>query len=162
MSMFTLAISCLTTSNFPWFMDLTFYSRFLCSTVLCSIGFYYSHQTHQQLSVLPLWPSRFIHSEAIGNFPPLLPGSILDTFRPRGTHLRYLILLAFCTAHEALMESILGGLPFPPPVDHVLSEFSAMTHPSWVALQSMARSITELMQAPSPQQGSDPWRGIQR
>ena len=29
MSMFTLAISCLTISNLPWFMDLTF--RFLCN-----------------------------------------------------------------------------------------------------------------------------------
>ena len=36
------------------------------------------------------------------------------------------------------------GLPFPPPADHVLSELSAMTHPSWVALPSMAHSFTEL------------------
>ena len=37
-----------------------------------------------------------------------------------------------------------GGLPFPPPADHVLSELSAMTHPSWVALHGMAHSFTEL------------------
>ena len=37
-----------------------------------------------------------------------------------------------------------GGLPFPPPVDHVLSELSTMTHHSWVALQSMAHSFTDL------------------
>ena len=29
-----------------------------------------------------------------------------------------------------------GSLPFPPPVDHILSELSAMTHPSWVALHT--------------------------
>ena len=27
-----------------------------------------------------------------------------------------------------------SGLPFPSPVDHILSELSTMTHPSWVAL----------------------------
>ena len=29
-----------------------------------------------------------------------------------------------------------SGLPFPPPVTHVLSELSTMTHPSWVALHA--------------------------
>ena len=37
-----------------------------------------------------------------------------------------------------------GGLSFPPSVDHVLSELSAMTHPSWMALHSMAHSFIEL------------------
>ena len=41
-----------------------------------------------------------------------------------------------------------GGLPFPPPVDHVLSELSAMTSPSWVALHGMAHSFTELRKDP--------------
>ena len=36
------------------------------------------------------------------------------------------------------------GLPFPPPVDRVLSELPAMTRPSWVALHSMAHSFIEL------------------
>ena len=39
-----------------------------------------------------------------------------------------------------------SGLPFPSPVDHVLSELSIMTCPSWVALQGMAHSSTELHQ----------------
>ena len=37
-----------------------------------------------------------------------------------------------------------SGLPFPSPVDHVLSEVSTMTLPSWVALHGMAPSFTEL------------------
>ena len=37
-----------------------------------------------------------------------------------------------------------SGLPFPSPVDHVLSELSTITCPSWVALQGMAPSLTEL------------------
>ena len=37
-----------------------------------------------------------------------------------------------------------GGLPFPPPVDHVLSALPTMTRPSWVALHGMAHSFIEL------------------
>ena len=40
-----------------------------------------------------------------------------------------------------------SGLPFPSPVDHVLSELSTMTHLSWVALHSMAHSLIELDKA---------------
>ena len=37
-----------------------------------------------------------------------------------------------------------SGLPFPPPVDNVLSQLSTMTYPSWMALQRMAHSSLEL------------------
>ena len=37
-----------------------------------------------------------------------------------------------------------SGLPFLPPVDHILSELSTMTHPSWEALHGMAYSFIEL------------------
>ena len=40
-----------------------------------------------------------------------------------------------------------SGLPFPSPVDRVLSELSNMTHLSWVALYGMAHSFTELDKA---------------
>ena len=40
-----------------------------------------------------------------------------------------------------------SGLPFPSPVDHVLSELSTMTCPSWVDLHSMAHSFIELDKA---------------
>ena len=43
-----------------------------------------------------------------------------------------------------------SGLPFPSPVDHVLSELSAMTCLSWVALYSMAHSFFELDKAVVP------------
>ena len=38
-------------------------------------------------------------------------------------------------------------LPCPSPVDHMLSELSTITHPSWVALHSMAHSFIELDKA---------------
>ena len=40
-----------------------------------------------------------------------------------------------------------SGLPFSFPVDHVLSEISTMTHPSWVAQDGMAHSFIELDKA---------------
>ena len=40
-----------------------------------------------------------------------------------------------------------SGLPFPSPVDHILSELSAMTCLSWVALHGMAHSFVELDKA---------------
>ena len=50
MSVFTLAIPCLTTSNLPWFMDLTFQVPMqYCSY---SIGLYFHHLSHAQLSVV--------------------------------------------------------------------------------------------------------------
>ena len=40
-----------------------------------------------------------------------------------------------------------SGLPFPSPVDHILSELSTITRLSWVALHGMAPSFTELNKA---------------
>ena len=40
-----------------------------------------------------------------------------------------------------------SGLPFPYPVDHILSELSTMTHPFWVARHGMAHSFIELDKA---------------
>ena len=37
-----------------------------------------------------------------------------------------------------------SGLPFPSPVDHILSELSTMNHPSLVVLQGMAYGFIEL------------------
>ena len=44
-------------------------------------------------------------------------------------------------------QEYLSGLPFPSPVDHILSELSTMTHPSWVTLHDMANSFIELDKA---------------
>ena len=40
-----------------------------------------------------------------------------------------------------------SGLPFSSPVDHILSELSTMTHPSWEALHNTAHSFIELDKA---------------
>ena len=40
-----------------------------------------------------------------------------------------------------------SGLSFHSPMDHILSELSTMTHPSWVALHGMAHNFIELDKA---------------
>ena len=37
--------------------------------------------------------------------------------------------------------------PLPSPMEHILSELSTKTHPSWVALHSMAHNFIELDKA---------------
>ena len=39
------------------------------------------------------------------------------------------------------------NLPFPSPVNHILSELSTVTHPSWVTLHGIAHSFIELDKA---------------
>ena len=45
------------------------------------------------------------------------------------------------------MQEYGSGLPFPSPVDHILSELSTMTRLSWVALRGMAHHFIELDKA---------------
>ena len=40
-----------------------------------------------------------------------------------------------------------SGLPFPSPVDHILSELATVACPAWVALHGMDHSLTELDKA---------------
>ena len=141
--MFTLAISCLATSNLSWFMDLTF--RFLYHIVLYSIGLYFHHQTHLWLGVMFLfWPSHLILSGAISNYPLHFPSSILDIFIP-GELILCHIFLPFHTAHGVLAARILEWFAISPPVVHVFSELSTVIHLSWVALHSMAHTFVELL-----------------
>ena len=89
MSMFTLAITCLITSNLPWFMDLTFQ----VPMQYCSVQHRTFTTRHIQnwVSFL-LWTSLFILSEAISQ---LLPSSMLDNYQAGGAHLLASNLFAF-------------------------------------------------------------------
>ena len=48
----------------------------------------------------------------------------------------YPIIFPFHTVHGILKASILKWLAIPSPVDHILSDLSTMTRPSWVAPQA--------------------------
>ena len=120
MSVFTLAISCLTTSNLPWFMGLTFQVPMqYCSLDLASIT---SH-IHSWVLFL-LWLHPFILSGVIS---PLISSSILGTYWPGEFLFQYPIILPFHTVHGVSRQEYWSGLPFPSPVDHILSDRSTMT-----------------------------------
>ena len=59
-------------------------------------------------------------------------------------------ILSFCLFKLFLgfsRQEYWSCLPFPSPVDHILSEYSIVTHLPWVALHSMAHSFIELDKA---------------
>ena len=140
MSTFTLAISCLTTSNLPWFMDLTF--QVPSNSVLYSIGLYFHHQSHSQLGAVFLWFHLFILSEVIfHSFPvaysvPTDLGSSSFSVLP---FCLFILLMGFSR------QECWCGLPFPFPVDHILSEFSTWQNDLSVLCgpTCMAHSFTE-------------------
>ena len=75
-----------------------------------------------------LWIYPFILSGVIF---PLISSSILGSDQPGEFIFQCPIVLPFHTVHWVLKARILKWLPFPSPVDHVLSELSTMTCPSW-------------------------------
>ena len=137
MLMFILTISCLTTSSFPWFMDLSFQVPIQC----------YSLQ-HQILLSSPLTVvsalAQPFHSGAIGNSPPLLPVAYWTPPHLGDSSFGVISFWPFILFVRFSQPVYWDDLPFPPPVDHLLSELSAMTSPSWVALHGMAYSFIEL------------------
>ena len=143
MSMFTLAISCLTTSNLPWFMDLTFqvlmqyyslqHRTLLPSPVTSTTGCYFCFG-----SISSFFLELFLHWSPVAYWAPIHLGS--SSF----SVISFCIFILFMGFSRQEYWTV---LPFPSPVDHILSELSTMTCPSWVALHGMAHSFTELDKA---------------
>ena len=79
--MLTLAISCLTTSHLPWFVDLTF--QVPMRIVLYGFGLYFHHQTHPQLSVVSAL-AHLLRSSMELVIALFSTPDILDTFQPGG------------------------------------------------------------------------------
>ena len=141
MSMFTLAISSVTPSSLPWFMDLTFQipmpycslqHRILFPSLVTSTGC-----CLQFGSASSFFLELFLYSFPVAYWVP--------------TDLE---ILSFKVISFCLFIMFMGfsrqeygaGLPFPSPVDHIFffSELSAMTHPSWETQHDMAHNFTEL------------------
>ena len=141
-SMFMLAISCLIMSNSPWFMDVTFHVPVQCCSLQHQTTFT-TREIHNLASFL-LWPSLFILSQAISNYPLLSPSSLLNTFQPGRLHFEYHIFLPFHTVHVVLLLSILECLPFPPPEVTFFPELFTVACLSWVTLHGMTHSFLEL------------------
>ena len=134
MSTFTLAISCLTTSNLPWFMDLTFqvplqycslqYRTLLLSPVTSTTGYCFCFG-----SIPSFFLELFLHWSPIAYWAPNDLGS--SSF----SVLSFCLFILFMGFSR---KEYWSGFPFPSPVDHILSDLSTMTRPSWVAPHGMA------------------------
>ena len=79
--MFILAISCLTSSNLPWFVDPNIPGSYAVLFYTTSDFTFITRHIHSWV-LFPLWPNCFILSGAVSRCPPLFPRSKLDTFRP--------------------------------------------------------------------------------
>ena len=114
--MFTLAISCLTTSNLPWFMDLTFqvpmqycsynirlYFHHITPTIGCCLHFGSASSFFLEL---------FLHSSPVAYWAPTDPGS--SSF----SVLSFCLFILFMGFSR---QEYWNALAFPSPVDHVLS-----------------------------------------
>ena len=143
MSTFTLVISCLTTSNLPWFVDLTFqvpmqYSSLqhwtlLPSLVISTAGFCFFFG-----SVSSWFLELFLHWSPVAYWAPTDLRS--SSFGVLSFGL-FILFMGFSG------QEYCSGLPFPSPVDHILSKLSTMTRPSWVAPHGVAHSFIELDKA---------------
>ena len=139
MSMFTLAISYLTTSNLPWFMDLTFqvpmqycslqHQTLLLSPVTSTTGCCFCFG-----SIASFFLELFLHWSPVAYWVPTNLGS--SSFSVLSFCL-FILLMGFSR------QEYWSGFPFPSPVDHNLSEHSNMPQTSWVALHGIAHSFIE-------------------
>ena len=129
MPTFTLAISYLITSNLLWFMDLTF-----------QVPMQYCSLQHRTL-LLPPVTSTTGYCVCFGSIPSffleLFPHwSPVAYWAPTNLGSSSFSILSFCLFILFMgfsRQEYWSGLPFPSPVDHILSDLSTMTHPSWVA-----------------------------
>ena len=145
MSVFTLS-KCLTNSNLPWFMDLTF-----------QIPMQYFSLQHQPL----LSPPNISKTECHFCFGPAnsffleilviaLCSSLVAYWTPSDLGRSSSVVISFCLFILFIgfsRQEYWSGLPFPSPVDYILSELSTMTQMSWVALHGMAHDFIELDKA---------------
>ena len=140
MSTFTLAISYLTTSNLLWFMDLTFqvpmqycswkHQTLLPSPVISTTGCCFCFG-----SISSFFLELFLHWSPVAYWAPTNLGS--SSFSVLSFYI-FILFMGFSR------QEYWSGLPFPSPVDHILSDLSTMTRPSWVVLHGIAHNFIEL------------------
>ena len=131
MSTFTLAISCLTTSNLPWFMDLTLGSYAILLFTASDLASITSHITAGYCFCFDSIPSFFL--ELFLHWSPVAYWAPTDLGSSSFSILSFCLFILFMGFSK---QEYWSGLPFPSPVDHILSDLSTMTRPSWVAPQA--------------------------
>jgi len=128
MSMYTPAISCLTTFNLPWFMDLTFQ----VPMQYCSL----QHWTLLPSPITSITGLCFLFGFVSSFFLELFlhSNSILGTYRPGEFIFQCSIFFPFHTVHGVLKARTLKWFAIPFSSGPRMSDLSTMTCLSWVAL----------------------------
>ena len=142
MSTFTLAISCLTTSlalihgpDIPGSYEILLFT----ASDLASIT---SHIHNWVVFFFGSIPSFFL--ELVLHCSPVAYWAPTDL---RSSSFRVLSFCLFILFRGFSRQENWSGLPFPSPVDHILSACSTMTRLSWKALHGIAHSFIELDKA---------------
>ena len=139
MLMFTLSISCLTTSNLPWFMDLTFqvpmqycslqYQTLIPSPVSSTMGCCFCFG-----SVSSFFLVLFLHWSSVAYW----------AHTDLGSHLSVSYLFAFSYVLGVLKAKILKLFAIPFSMNQILSELSTMTRLSWVDCKCLSSYHSEM------------------
>ena len=125
MSMFTLAISYMTSSNLPWFMGLTFQ----VPMQYCSLQHRTSTTRHiHSWALFPLWLSLFIPSGAIS---PHFSSSKLGIYWPAELIYPVISFCLFVLFTRFSKQKYWDGLPFPFPVNHILLRYESNLLVHW-------------------------------
>ena len=142
MSKFILTIFCLTTSNLPWFMDLTFQ----VPVQYCSLQHWKSCSSPDTSATESCFHFGPATSFFLGLLVVALHSSRVEYWIPSdlGDSSFAVTFFVFLYSPWAPQQACWSGLPFPPPMDCVLSGLSGVTCPFWVALHGVAYSFTEL------------------
>ena len=131
MSTFTLAISCLTTSNLPWFKDLTF-----------QISMQYCSLQHQTLLLSPVTSTAGYYL-CFGSIPSFFLefflhwSPVVAYWAPTDLESFSFSILSFCLFILFMWfsrQKYWSGLPFPSPVDQAL-------HHNFVAVMKTGNSL---------------------
>ena len=146
MSVFTLATSCLTTFNLPWFMDLTFQVPMPLLLFTASNFSFITSYIHHLVLVL-LWLHLFILLVLFLHWSPVAYRATTNLLKMASSSFSILSFYLFIFFMVFSRQEYWSGLPFPSPVDHALSQVSTVTCLSWVALHVMAHSFIELDKA---------------
>ena len=148
---FTLAISCLITFNLPWFIDLTF-----------QVPVQYCSLQHWTLLLLPV-TSTAGYCFCFGSIPSFflelfLHWSPVAYWAPTDLGSSSFSILSFCLFILFMgfsSQEYWSGLPFPSPVDHILSDLSTMTarlgwpHMAWLSFIELDEAVVRVIRLAS-------------
>jgi len=151
MSTFTLAISCLTTSNLPWFIDLTFqvpmqycslqHGTLLLSPVTSTTGYCFCFG-----SIPSFFLELFLH------WSPVAYWASTDLGISSFSILSFCLFILFMWFSR---QEYWSGLPFGSPGDHILSDLSTWPahlgwpHKAWLSFIKLDKAVVRVIRLTS-------------